>query len=71
MKTSKVKTKKYGTLLEVLSYDSYSKMFYCLVPHLDMILTIHPSALDLNEKELDTLQTEKGQNEKENEKENN
>lgn len=66
MKNSKVKTKKYGTLLEVISYDAYSKMFYCLVPHLDMILTIHPSALDLNEEELDTLQTEKGKNEKEN-----
>ena len=52
--------------MEVLSYDSNIKMFYCFVPHLDMILTIHPSALDLNEKELDTLQTEKGQNEKEN-----
>ena len=58
MKTSKVKTKKYGTLLEVISYDSNSKMFYCLVPHLDMILTIHPSALDISEKELDNLKTE-------------
>lgn len=44
--------------MEVLSYDSVVKMFYCFVPHLDMTLTIHPSALDLNEKELDNLKME-------------
>jgi hypothetical protein len=44
--------------MEVLSYDSNIKMFYCFVPHLDMTLTIHPSALELNEKELDNLKME-------------
>lgn len=44
--------------MEVLSYDSIVKMFYCFVPHLGMTLTIHPSALDLNEKELDNLKME-------------
>ena len=44
--------------MEVLSYDGKIKMFYCFVPHLDMMLTIHPSALDLNEKELDNLKME-------------
>lgn len=58
MKKFNVKTIKYGTPMEVLSYDSKIKMFYCFVPHLDMTLTIHPSALDLNEKELDNLKME-------------
>jgi hypothetical protein len=58
MKTTKVKTKKYGTLMEVQSYDSITRMFYCFVPHLDMVLTIHPSAIDLEEKELDNLKME-------------
>ncbi len=58
MKKFNVKTIKYGTPMEVLSYDSNIKMFYCFVPHLDMRLTIHPSALDLNEKELDNLKME-------------
>jgi len=44
--------------MEVLSYDSIIKMFYCFVPHLDMTLTIRPSALDISEKELDNLKTE-------------
>ena len=52
--------------MEVLSYDSKIKMFYCFVPHLDMTLTIHPSALDLNEKELDDLKMEMIQNEQKN-----
>ena len=52
--------------MEVLSYDSNIKMFYCFVPHLDMTLTIHPSALDLNEKELDNLKMEMSQNEQKN-----
>ena len=64
MKNQKVKTTK-GTPMEVLSYDSKIKMFYCFVPHLDMTLTIHPSALDLNEKELDNLKMEILQNEQE------
>ena len=63
MKSVKVKTKKYNTPLEVQSYDSISKMFHCFVPHLGMVLTIHPSALDLNEKELDNLKMEMSQNE--------
>jgi hypothetical protein len=58
LKKFNVKTIKYGTPMEVLSYDSNIKMFYCFVPHLDMTLTIHPSALDLNEKELDNLKME-------------
>jgi hypothetical protein len=58
LKKFNVKTIKYGTPMEVLSYDSKIKMFYCFVPHLDMTLTIHPSALDLNEKELDNLKME-------------
>jgi hypothetical protein len=58
LKKFNVKTIKYGTQMEVLSYDSNIKMFYCFVPHLDMTLTIHPSALDLNEKELDNLKME-------------
>jgi len=58
LKKFNVKTIKYGTLMEVLSYDSNIKMFYCFVPHLDMTLTIHPSALDLNQKELDNLKME-------------
>ena len=65
MKNQKVKTTK-GTPMEVLSYDSNIKMFYCFVPHLDMTLTIHPSALDLNEKELDNLKMEMIQNEQKN-----
>jgi len=65
MKNQKVKTTK-GTSMEVLSYDSNIKMFYCFVPHLDMTLTIHPSALDLNEKELDNLKMETILNEQEN-----
>ena len=51
--------------MEAVSYDSKIKMFYCFVPHLDMTLTIHPSALDLNEKELDNLKMEILQNEQE------
>jgi hypothetical protein len=58
LKKFNVKTIKYGTPMEVLSYDTNIKMFYCFVPHLDMTLTIHPSALDLNEKELDNLKME-------------
>ena len=58
MKKFNVKTIKYGTPMEVLSYDSIIKMFYCFVPHLDMTLTIHPSALDISDKELDNLKTE-------------
>jgi hypothetical protein len=58
LKKFNVKTIKYGTPMEVLSYDSNIKMFYCFVPHLGMVLTIHPSALDLNEKELDNLKME-------------
>jgi len=58
LKKFNVKTIKYGTPMEVLSYDSNIKMFYCFVPHLNMTLTIHPSALDLNEKELDNLKME-------------
>jgi hypothetical protein len=64
MKSRKVKTTK-GTPMEAISYDSKIKMFYCFVPHLDMTLTIHPSALDLNEKELDNLKMEILQNEQE------
>ena len=44
--------------MEVLSYNSIIKMFYCYVPHLDMTLSIHPSALDISEKELDNLKME-------------
>lgn len=58
-----VKTKKYGTILKVISYDSKVKMFYCFNPELDMNLSIHPSALDLSEKALDNLKTEKMLNE--------
>jgi hypothetical protein len=65
MKNHKVKTTK-GTSMEVLSYDSKIKMFYCFVPHLYMTLTIHPSDLDLNEKELDILKMEMSQNEQKN-----
>jgi len=65
MKNRKIKTIK-GTPMEVLSYDSKSKMFFCFVPHLGMNLSIHPSALDLNEKELDNLKMEMSQNEQKN-----
>jgi hypothetical protein len=57
LKTIKVKSKR-GTLMEILSYDSISKLFYCFIPHLDMTLSIHPSALDIDAKRLDTLKEE-------------
>lgn len=57
MKTIKVKSKR-GTLMEIISYDSTAKLFYCFIPHLDMTLSIHPSALDIDAKRLDTLKQE-------------
>lgn len=57
MKRVKVKSKK-GTDMEVLSYDGIAKMFYCYVPHLDLNSSIHPYALDLDEKAVDTLKQE-------------
>ena len=61
----KIKSKKYGTISEVIYYDSKIKMFYCYIPHLDMHLHIHPSAFlfDLGEKALDNLKMEKILNE--------
>lgn len=44
--------------MEIVSYDSVSKLFYCFIPHLDMTLSIHPSALDIDAKRLDTLKEE-------------
>ena len=57
MKRVKVRSKR-GTPMEILSYDSTSKLFYCFIPHLDMTLSIHPSALDIDAKRLDTLTQE-------------
>ena len=60
MKSIKIKSKKYGTISEVKSYDSKIDMFYCFIPHLDMHLHIHPSAfvLDLGQKGVDNLKQE-------------
>lgn len=44
--------------MEIISYDSTAKLFYCFIPHLDMTLSIHPSALDIDAKRLDTLKQE-------------
>lgn len=57
MKRIKVKSKR-GTPMEILSYDTTAKLFYCFFPHLDMTLSIHPSALDIDAKRLDTLKEE-------------
>ena len=57
MKRIKVKSKR-GTPMEIISYDSTAKLFYCFIPHLDMTLSIHPSALDIDAKRLDTLKQE-------------
>lgn len=57
MKKVNVKSKR-GTLMEIISYDSTAKLFYCFIPHLDMTLSIHPSALDIDAKRLDTLKQE-------------
>ena len=57
MRRIKVKSKR-GTLMEIVSYDPVSKLFYCFIPHLDMTLSIHPSALDIDAKRLDTLTQE-------------
>jgi len=57
LKRVKVKSKR-GTLMEIISYDPTSKLFYCFIPHLDMTLSIHPSALDIDAKGLDTLKQE-------------
>ena len=57
MKRVNVKSKR-GTPMEIISYDSTAKLFYCFIPHLDMTLSIHPSALDIDPKRLDTLKQE-------------
>jgi hypothetical protein len=57
LKRIKVKSKR-GTPMEIVSYDSTAKLFYCFIPHLDMTLSIHPSALDIDAKRLDTLKEE-------------
>ena len=57
MKRVKLKSKR-GTPMEIISYDSIAKLFYCFIPHLDMTLSIHPSALDIDAKRLDTLKQE-------------
>jgi len=57
MKRIKVKSNR-GTPMEIVSYDSTAKLFYCFIPHLDMTLSIHPSALDIDAKRLDTLKEE-------------
>ena len=57
MKRVKVRSKR-GTSMEILSYDCTAKLFYCFIPHLDMTLSIHPSALDIDAKRLDTLTQE-------------
>ena len=57
MKRIKVKSNR-GTPMEIISYDSTAKLFYCFIPHLDMTLSIHPSALDIDAKRLDTLKEE-------------
>jgi hypothetical protein len=57
LKRIKVKSNR-GTEMEIVSYDSVSKLFYCFIPHLDMTLSIHPSALDIEAKRLDTLKQE-------------
>jgi len=57
MKRIKVKSNR-GTPMEIISYDSTAKLFYCFIPHLDMTLSIHPSALDIDAKRLDTLKQE-------------
>ncbi len=44
--------------MEIVSYDSVSKLFYCFIPHLDMTLSIHPFAIDINVEKLDTLKQE-------------
>jgi hypothetical protein len=63
LKRIKVKSNR-GTPMEIVSYDSTAKLFYCFIPHLDMTLSIHPSALDIDAKRLDTLKQEMN-NEKE------
>jgi len=55
-----------GTEMEIISYDSISKLFYCFIPHLDMTLSIHPSALDIDAKRLDTLKEEMNNEQKTN-----
>jgi hypothetical protein len=57
LKRIKVKSKR-GTFMEILSYDSIAKLFHCFIPHLDMTLSIHPSALDIDAKRLDALTQE-------------
>jgi len=57
MKRIKVKSNR-GTPMEIISYDPTAKLFYCFIPHLDMTLSIHPSALDIDAKRLDTLKQE-------------
>jgi hypothetical protein len=57
LKKVNVKSKR-GTPMEIISYDSTAKLFYCFIPHLDMTLSIHPSALDIEAKRLDTLKQE-------------
>jgi len=57
LKKVNVKSKR-GTPMEIISYDSTAKLFYCFIPHLDMTLSIHPSALDIDAKRLDTLKQE-------------
>ncbi len=52
--------------MEIVSYDSISKLFYCFIPHLDMTLSIHPSALDIEAKRLDTLKEEMNNEQKTN-----
>lgn len=64
----KIKSKKYGTISEVISYDKKIDMFYCFIPHLDMHLHIHPSAfvLDLGQKGVDNLKEEMSDEQKTN-----
>jgi hypothetical protein len=57
LKRIKVKSKR-GTPMEIVSYDYTAKLFYCFIPHLDMTLSIHPSALDIDAKRLDTIKQE-------------
>ena len=52
--------------MEIVSYDPTSKLFYCFIPHLDMTLSIHPSALDIDAKRLDTLKQEMANEQKTN-----
>jgi hypothetical protein len=65
LKRIKVKSNR-GTPMEIVSYDSISKLFYCFIPHLDMTLSIHPSALDIEAKRLDTLKEEMNNEQKTN-----